>query len=156
MIYHPLTIFLIGVHPSLMNTEAHQSIAARRAWRELNWLGAVSTFGLATACGVLRYTSAEWDTAQPFLLMFMGIYVAVTLLYARQSGSTDSRAVDAPLVFGVPLAGFTLQAGMVRHMAYGPAWSALGFGVAYLLLWAWLTHGVRAAKIGRASCRERV
>ena len=25
MIYHPLTIFLIGVHPSLMNAEANQS-----------------------------------------------------------------------------------------------------------------------------------
>ena len=35
------------------------AIAARRAWRELNWLGAVSTFGIATVWGVLRYTPPE-------------------------------------------------------------------------------------------------
>ena len=88
------------------------AIAARRAWRELNWLGAVSTFGIATVWSVLRYTPPEWGTAQPFLLAFMVIYVAVALLYARQRAAQETppgrAVVDAALVFGVPLAGFAL------------------------------------------------
>lgn len=126
------------------------AIAARRAWRELNWLGAVSTFGIATVWGVLRYTPPEWGTAQPFLLAFMAIYVAVALLYARLRAAQETppgrAVVDAALVFGVPLAGFALQAGMVRHLEYGAAWSALGFGVAYLVLWGWLASMGEAAR----------
>ena len=99
---------------------------------------AVSTFGIATVWSVLRYTPPEWGTAQPFLLAFMVIYVAVALLYARQRAAQETppgrAVVDAALVFGVPLAGFALQAGMVRHLEYGAAWSALGFGAAYLVL----------------------
>lgn len=128
-------------------------LAARRAWRALNLLGFVATFGVATAWGVLRYVPAHYASAQFFLLAFAAIYVAAALLYARRAPmlappagpaapplALRERVVDVALVFGTPLAAFGLQAGLVRHVPMGAAFSALGFGAAYLLLAAMLAR----------------
>jgi uncharacterized membrane protein len=46
--------------------------------------------------------------------------------------------VDSALVFGTPLAGFGLQAGLAHHFWHGEAFSALAFGAVYLALAALL------------------
>lgn len=107
-------------------------IAYHRAWRVLNVVGFVSTFGVATAWGVLRYAPSAYATTQPFLIGFMVIYLAAAVLYARKLPTQLGRSVDSMLVFGTPLIGFGLQAGLVNHWEFGAAYSALCMAAVYL------------------------
>ncbi|MDR1994385.1 DUF2339 domain-containing protein [Azonexus sp.] len=121
-------------------------IATRRAWRELNLLGFVATFGVAGAWGWMRYDVEHYASAQAFLIVFIAIFIATAILYARATplrlgigtGEGLPRTVDSTLVFGTPLAGFGLQAGLVQPFLYGQAFSALAFGAVYLALAALL------------------
>jgi uncharacterized membrane protein len=116
-------------------------IAFKRAWRLLNVVGFVMTFGIATAWGALRYQPENYASTQPFLIAFFLIYVATALLYARRQATkfalSASGAVDGTLVFGTPLAAFGLQAGLVGHWPFALAYSALALGGFYLVA-AWL------------------
>lgn len=109
-------------------------IAYKRSWRVLNLVGFVATFGVATAWGALKYQAENYATTQPFLLGFVLIYVLTAVLYARNTPTRLGNAVDSTLVFGTPLAGFGLQAGLVQAFELGTAFSALGFAAMYLLL----------------------
>jgi len=110
------------------------AIAHLRAWRLVNLVGFFATFGVATAWGVLSYKPAEYAMAQPFLIGFVLNYIVAALLYARNTASRLTSFVDSTLLFGPALVGFGLQVGLVRHMPMGSAYSALGFGAAYLAL----------------------
>jgi uncharacterized membrane protein len=107
-------------------------IAYKRSWRILNVVGFVATFGVATAWGVLKYTPAQYASSQPFLISFVLIYLFAAVLYARNTPTRLGNAVDSMLVFGTPLVGFGLQAGLVREIELGTAFSALGFAALYL------------------------
>ncbi|MDB5964251.1 MAG: hypothetical protein JWQ72_751, partial [Polaromonas sp.] len=109
-------------------------IAHQRSWRILNAVGFVATFGVATAWGVLKYAPAQYASTQPFLVAFVLIYVAAAVLYARNTPTRLGNAVDSLLVFGTPLAGFGLQAGLVQQFELGAAFSALAFAAGYLML----------------------
>ncbi|MDR0274354.1 MAG: DUF2339 domain-containing protein [Burkholderiaceae bacterium] len=118
-------------------------IATRRAWRELNVLAFIATFGVFGLWSGTRYVAAEhYASAQAFLAAFIAIFIAAALLYGRATplrlGASVRAAVDSTLVFGTPLAGFGLQAGLVYSFLYGEAFSALAFGAVYLLLAALL------------------
>ncbi|MCL2524259.1 MAG: DUF2339 domain-containing protein [Betaproteobacteria bacterium] len=117
-------------------------IATRRAWRELNLLGFIATFGVAGIWGWTRYSVEHYASSQPFLIAFIAIFIATAILYARATplrlGRSISQAVDSTLVFGTPLLGFGLQAGLVQPFEYGAAFSALVFGAVYLVLAALL------------------
>lgn len=123
------------------------AIAWFKAWRIVNVTGFVFTFGVATAFGALRYSPDNYYAAQPFLILFFLIYVAIPLLFARREAGRRERYLDTTLVFGVPLVGFGLQIGLVRSFAYGSAGSALALGAFYLLLaralWARRGEGLR-------------
>ena len=123
-------------------------IADRRSWRVLNLVGFVATFGVATAWGALKYSSDNYASAQLFLVVFVLIYVFTAVFYARNTptriGLNASGAVDSTLVFGTPLAGFALQAGLVQSFELGTALSALGFGALYLVLAAVLRQRQQA------------
>lgn len=108
-------------------------IAYKRSWRILNVVGFIATFGVATAWGILKYVPENYASAQPFLIVFVLIYLFTAILYARNTPTRLGNAVDTMLVFGTPLAGFGLQAGLVRGMELGTAFSALGFAALYLL-----------------------
>ncbi len=108
-------------------------IAYKRSWRILNVVGFIATFGVATAWGVLKYAPEHYASAQPFLIAFVLIYLFTAILYARNTPTKLGNAVDTMLVFGTPLAGFGLQAGLVQGMELGTAFSALGFAALYLL-----------------------
>lgn len=118
-------------------------IAWARAWRGLNLLGFFATFGVATAWGVLRYRAEHFASTEPFLVASFLLYVAAAILYAIRHDLAARRAVDGTLVFGVPLIGFGLQAGLVREVEFGAALSALAVGAFYLALTAWMAGRAR-------------
>jgi uncharacterized membrane protein len=119
-------------------------VAWFKAWRSLNGLGFLFTFGIGTLWGIKRYEDEMFASAETFLVMFFILYLLVTLFYARRRkqeiskiGSTSIAGervdyVDGTLVFGVPLAAFGLQYMMVREMPFGSALSALCMGMIYL------------------------
>ncbi len=115
-------------------------IAWQRDWRLLNLVGFGFTFGIATAWGVLRFQPDQYPSAQAFLVVFCLLYVAIAVLFAWRRAPRLTDYVDATLVFGVPLIGFGLQAGLVRDFEYGLAWSALAVAAFYLGLAALLAR----------------
>ena len=107
-------------------------IAYKRSWRVLNVVGFIATFGVATAWGTLSYLPEQYATTQPFLIFFVLNYLLTAVMYARNTPARLGNMVDSMLVFGTPLIGFGLQAGLVRQFEFGAAFSALGFAVLYL------------------------
>lgn len=114
------------------------AIAWFRAWRALNLLGFVFTFGIATAWGVLRYQPALLASTEPFLILFFLMYVGIALLYALRRHVSLKHYVDGTLVFGTPLVAMGLQAGLVHHIPFAMAWSAAALAAFYLAIAAWL------------------
>ncbi len=111
----------------------------RGAWRLLNLLGFVFTFGIGTIWGVLDYAPHKFGTTEPFLLLFFGLYLLIPVFYAIGRGEGRRDMVDGTLVFGTPLVTFALQAGLLQeHLARGDrmplAFSALALAAIYALL----------------------
>lgn len=119
------------------------AIAWFRAWRPLNLLGFVFTFGLGTLWGVLDYQAADYGSAQGFLALFFAIYLAVPLLHARRRPMGRRDLIDGCLVFGAPLVAFSLQAGLLRTDTSALALCALGVAVLYAGLSWWLRRARR-------------
>lgn len=122
-------------------------IAWFKSWRLLNVLGFIFTFAVATAWGVKSYTHADFSNTEPFLIAFYLLYVAISVLFAIRQPVQLKGYVDSTLVFGVPLVGFGLQAGMVSHIEYALAWSSLALAAFYItlasILWQRLTKEFR-------------
>lgn len=128
------------------------AIAWFKAWRILNLLGFVCTTFLAGSWAETYYQPSLFGLAEPFLLLFFVLYVLIAFLFARRTlgdaekeGETGFEAhvrqalphvtyVDGSLVFGVPMATFAMQYLMTRSFENGPAFSALGFGLLYIVL----------------------
>ena len=135
------------------------AIAWFKAWRPLNVIGFVGTFGIGFAWGMRAYTPELLWSTEPFLILFFVMYLAIGLLYARrkllEGGEGDSLGaqlrkgdyVDGTLLFGPPLVGFGLQFALVQHLEFGAAFSALGLGIVYMAL-ARLLSGGRASLLG--------
>jgi uncharacterized membrane protein len=122
-------------------------IAWFRAWRELNLLGFIFTFAVSAFWGHKYYHPAYFTTTEPFLILFFMFYVAISILFAHRQPPKLKGFIDGPLVFGLPLAVFSLQARLVSDMEYGLAISVLALGISYILLatflWRRLTQGMR-------------
>lgn len=122
-------------------------IAWFKSWRLLNVLGFLFTFAVATAWGLNSYTHADFSKTEPFLIAFYLLYVAISVLFAIRQPVKLKGYVDSTLVFGVPLVGFGLQAGMVSHIEYALAWSSIILSAFYIglatLLWNRLTAEFR-------------
>ncbi len=114
------------------------ALAWHRAWRSLNALGAVFTFVLGIVWGWRWYAPAYFPVVQPFLALFVAFYLGVAILYARRAPLEDRKPVDALIVFGVPVAAFALQAGLVSDLRHGAAYAAAGFAAVYAILFALL------------------
>ncbi len=110
------------------------AVAWWRSWRALNIVGFVFTFVLGLAWGHELYVPKHYAIVQPFLVLFFAFYVAIPIQNLRRASSPPGDKVDGLLVFGVPLAGFALQAALVQQYRYGAAWSALALAVFYALL----------------------
>ncbi len=109
-------------------------IAWFKAWRELNLLGFAFTFIIGSLWGVQYYVPEHFATTEPFLILFFAFYVAIAVLFALRSPLQLRGYVDASLVFGVPVVGFAMQAGLVKDMEYGLAWSAMAMALFYIVL----------------------
>lgn len=109
-------------------------IAWHKAWRELNLIGFIFTFVIASIWGGRYYQPRYFTSTEPFLILFFLYYVAVSVLYALRQPLNLRGFVDGALVFGVPLVAFGLQSGLVRNFEYGLAISALGLGLFYIIL----------------------
>ncbi|NIF18223.1 DUF2339 domain-containing protein [Pantoea sp. Cy-639] len=127
------------------------AIAWFKAWRLLNLVGFVGTFGIGFAWGLHGYTPQLLSSTEPFLVVLFLMYVVIGLLFTRRKlreqaglpeagevlrhwarGRTDY--IDATVVFGPPLVGFGLQYAIVQHIPFATAFSALGLGLFYLVL----------------------
>ena len=110
------------------------AIAWYKAWRVLNVLGFAFTAGIGFLWGYRSYRPELFGSTEPFLILFLVMYVALAVLYAMRQAPNLKHYVDGTLVFGVPILGFGLQVGVIRHLEYGMAFSALALGLGYLLL----------------------
>ena len=112
-----------------------------RGWRSLAVLGVIGTFGVGGWWGGLEYRPELYASTQPFLIAFFALYFALALRLAwldLRAPSVPERdvAIDSTLVFGLPVATFLLQRGLVEAMPYGDAWSAAALAAVYLGVWA--------------------
>ena len=118
------------------------AIAWFRAWRVLNLVGFVFTFGIVGLFRATSYGPEKIVSADGFLMLFFLLYIAITVLFALRQKPELKGYVSGSLVFGLPLATFGIHGSMIERYEYGLAWSALGFGLFYLAL-AWLLQRTR-------------
>ncbi|WND81705.1 DUF2339 domain-containing protein [Lysobacter capsici] len=119
------------------------AIAWWRAWRILNLLGFVFTWGIGSLWGVLKYRPEHFSTTEPFLLLFFAFYLLIPVLYARRRAAGRKDLIDGCLLFGTPLIAFTLQAGLLEGDRMPLAFCALGLGAIYAALAWWLRRDQR-------------
>lgn len=110
------------------------TVAWFRAWRVLNLLGLLFTFGIVGVFRGTGYDAEKLVSTDAFVLLFFGMYVAVSILFALRQKPDLKGAVSASLVFGLPVAAFGIHASLWRGTEYALAWSALGFGAFYIAL----------------------
>ena len=124
-------------------------VAWFKTWPELNLLGFAFTFGLTFFWLADRYEQDEWVSTQPFIALFMLMYMGMPALFAAREAPDlkgafgGSRAPDvpfvrgawtAPLVFGTPFAGLGMQQLAIGHTEYGLAISAAALAAVQGLL----------------------
>lgn len=116
------------------------AIAWFKAWRHLNLLAFVFTYGIGTAWGVLRYQPEHFATTEPFVILFFVMFVAIAVLFALRTAPKLSDYVDGTLVFGTPVMTMALQSALVHDRPYAMAFSALVLSAVYLALAAGAWH----------------
>lgn len=107
-------------------------LAWRRTWRELNVMGFVFTFVVASIWGYQAYQPRHYATTQPFLAFFWALYLAIPVLFASRRRTQGIGYLDGTLVFGVPTAAFALQAAIAADLEQGLTVSALVAAAVYL------------------------
>jgi uncharacterized membrane protein len=128
------------------------AIAWFKAWRSLNIMGFVFTLLVGLAWGGRSYRDEHFASAEFFLVAFFLLYLAVAILFARSSsreapsgviGRGANAVVDGTIVFGNPIAAFGLQAGLMKDIEFGLAYSSLAVAAIYLTL-ATVLHRLRS------------
>lgn len=114
------------------------AVAWFRAWRPLNILAFVCTYGVAAAWGVLRYRPEQFASTEPFLLAYLVVFTGIALVFAWRRPPRLAGLVDGTLVFGTALVTLLAQARLVEGMEFGMAYSAAGLGLFYAALATWL------------------
>jgi uncharacterized membrane protein len=109
-------------------------IAWKRAWRILNVLGFVATFGIGTAWGVLRYEPDLFGSTEPFLVLFFLLYLAAPWLHVLRSPDRRKAILDGCLMFGNPIASLFIQAALLHWQAIPLALSALVAAAIYVAI----------------------
>ena len=109
------------------------------AWRELNLLGFVFTFGIGAIWGIGNYKEHYLSTTEFFLIVFFLIYFFLSILFSLRKPVNLKGYVDGTLVFGLPLTAFGLQSGLMGNIEFGLAVSAVFLAILYIstatILW---------------------
>jgi uncharacterized membrane protein len=113
-------------------------IAYHKSWRPLNMLGFAFTFIIGSVWGAKNYQPALFASTEPFLITHFLLFTLVAVLYAYRQATKASDYVDATLVFGTPIVGFSLQYALLRDSQFGLAYSALGLAIFYIALARWI------------------
>lgn len=122
-------------------------VAWFKAWRELNLLGFLFTFGVGTVWGAESYTPVKYPTTQPFLVLFVLMFTLIPVLYAWRQQPELKGLLDGTLIFGTPLVGFSHQVRLVSHIEFGLAYSSLALAGMYVgLAWLLLSRAPRWAR----------
>jgi uncharacterized membrane protein len=121
-------------------------IAWFRAWRFLNWLAFVFTFGIGLLWGQQYYQPGLFSTTEPFLMLFFLLFVAVSVLFAHRQAPQLRGYIDGTLVFGTPVIAFTMQSVLVRDIPFGRAYSAVIVSAVYLAMTRALWNRDRALR----------
>ncbi len=107
------------------------TIAWFKAWRSLNVLGFLFTFVIGGIWGYDAYRPELFGTVEPFLVLFVALYLVIPVLFALRQPPELRGYVDGTLVFGTPIIGFGLQALLVADTRYGLAISAVVLAAIY-------------------------
>jgi uncharacterized membrane protein len=113
-------------------------IAYHKSWRPLNVLGFAFTFVIGTLWGASSYAPQHFATTEPFLIIHFLLFTLIAVLYAHRQATKASDYVDATLVFGTPIVGFSLQYALLKDSPFGMAYSALALGIFYIGLAWWV------------------
>jgi uncharacterized membrane protein len=105
-------------------------IAWFKAWRLLNVLGFLFTFGVGTLWGIDGYSPDKFATTEPFLILFTLMYLAIPVLFATRTRPELRGFVDGTLMFGTPIVAFALQSQLVDDA--GLAVSAVALALLYV------------------------
>lgn len=123
-------------------------VAWFRAWRLLNLVGFVFTFGITSLFRVTSYTPDQRVSTAAFLLLFFLLYVGISILFSLRQKLQLRGYVSGSLVFGLPVAAFGLYSSLVEGIPHALAWSALAMGAFYLLLaWALRRSGMQGLRL---------
>lgn len=109
-------------------------IAWFRAWRFLNWLAFVFTFGIGLLWGQEYYQPGLFTTTEPFLVLFFLLFLAVAVLFAHRQPPHLKGYIDGSLVFGTPAIAFAMQSVLAGGIPFGRAYSAVVLSGLYLAL----------------------
>jgi uncharacterized membrane protein len=109
-------------------------VAWFRAWRILNWIGFVFTFGIGFVWGAQYYQPELFRSTEPFLVIFFTLYLSVAVLFGLRQPPQLRGYVDGSLVFGLPAIAFSMQSVLVRDIPFGRAYSAVALSALYLVL----------------------
>ncbi len=120
-------------------------VAWFKTWPELNLLGLAFTFGIAAFWLLNRYSEDDWTSVQPFIGVFVLLYMALPPLFAVREAPNIRGAWTAPLVFSTPFMGLGLQY-LIGHRGDALAISALVLAMLHVALYGF------ARRIG-AECR---
>lgn len=141
-------------------------VAWFKHWRMLNLIGFLATFGVGTLWGLIDYRAERFATSQAFLIAFFLLFAAIGLMPARRAVATGAEGaspgpgadggrgaawVNGSLLFGLPTITFALQLGMVRHLPFGSALSALALAAFYVGLALWLRRRAGMGLVFEAS-----
>lgn len=113
-------------------------IAYHKSWRPLNVLGFAFTFIIGTLWGAKSYAPEYFASTEPFLIIHFLLFTLIAVLYAFRQSTKASDYVDATLVFGTPIVGFSLQYALLKDSPFGMAYSALALGLFYIALASWV------------------
>jgi len=109
-------------------------VAWFRTWRVLNVLSFAFTFSITALWRGNAYHQNDWLSADLFLLLFFVMFVGISILNALRQEPNLKGYVSGSLVFGLPVAAFSLHASFVTAFPYALAYSALGMAVFYCTL----------------------
>jgi uncharacterized membrane protein len=122
----------------LLLNAAILGIAWFRAWRFLNVIGFVFTFGVGTLWGFKYYKPELFASTEPFLIAYFVFYQAIAILFAFRQPPKLRGVVDGTLIFGTPVIAFALQSQLVENTEYGLAISSIAVAIFYTLIAIWL------------------